>query len=110
MAMSKMLLVCPVYCRMSEAFLASINRTAPSSPAENNKCCILGCQIILTTPTDWSKTSLSTCEGMSQKLIFPSNVPVTTTLKAESGQNDTASTEFSSSVQEALSQDKVVNN
>jgi hypothetical protein len=46
---------------------------------------------------------------MSQKLIFPFRVPVTTRLTDVSGQNETASTELSSSELPTPTQDKVHN-
>ena len=104
---SKILAVWPVYSRTRVPLLASINRIIPSKPAENNRWGCLGCQTSLTTPAVWLKDCLSIWDGMSQKLILPLSVPVTTRLIVVSGQNETASTELSSSELPTPWQDKV---
>ena len=53
---SRMLSVCPLYCRTSVPLRASIKRTMPSREAVKSMCECLGCQSILTmpAPAGWS--------------------------------------------------------
>lgn len=105
--MSNRSAVWPLYSRTRVPLLESIKRTTPSRPAEKSRCVCLGCHTSFTIPADWSYDCLSIWVGMSQQLIFPLSVPVTTRFTDVSGQNETASTELWSSEPPTPTQDKV---